>query len=105
MPDAQTFGGGLIFVLAAKLKDAGASSTSTRSAETPTLVHIPLSLQYVDEAFDRLPEYADLRSLIAPLVPELRSPNDGCRSAAESVTPRRRPSDCRNRSWLVPAGD
>ena len=76
MPDAQTFRRWFdLQSLQRKLKDAGRFVYIDQVRGNPDfLVHIPLSLQYVDEAFDRLPEYADLRSLIAPLVPELRKP-------------------------------
>jgi aminoglycoside/choline kinase family phosphotransferase len=56
-----------------KLKDAGRFVYIDQVRGNPDfLKHIPLSLAYVDQAFDRLPDYADLRALIAPLVDELR---------------------------------
>jgi len=75
MPDAGTFRRWFdLQSLQRKLKDSGRFVYIDQVRKNPSfLEHIPLSLTYVDEAFDRLPEYADLRRLIAPLVPELRS--------------------------------
>ncbi len=74
MPDAATFRRWFdLQSLQRKLKDSGRFVYIDQVRGNPSfLKHIPLSLKYVDEAFDRLPEYADLRRLIAPLVPELR---------------------------------
>ena len=74
MPDAATFRRWFdLQSLQRKLKDSGRFVYIDQVRHNPSfLKHIPLSLKYVDEAFDRLPEYADLRRLIAPLVPELR---------------------------------
>lgn len=56
-----------------KLKDSGRFVYIDVVRGNPGfLPHIPLSLKYVDEAFDRLPDYDDLRRIVAPLVPELR---------------------------------
>ena len=74
MPDAATFRRWFdLQSLQRKLKDSGRFVYIDQVRHNPSfLKHIPLSLKYVDEAFDRLPEYADLRRLITPLVPELR---------------------------------
>jgi hypothetical protein len=74
MPDAATFRRWFdLQALQRKLKDSGRFVYIDQVRGNPDfLQHIPLSLSYVDEAFDRLPDYHDLRRLIAPLVPELR---------------------------------
>ena len=74
MPDAVTFRRWFdLQSLQRKLKDSGRFVYIDQVRHNPSfLQHIPLSLKYVDEAFDRLPEYSDLRRMIAPLVPELR---------------------------------
>jgi aminoglycoside/choline kinase family phosphotransferase len=74
MPDATTFRRWFdLQSLQRKLKDAGRFVYIDQVKGNPDfLQHIPLSLTYVDEAFDRLPDYADLRRIIAPLVPELK---------------------------------
>lgn len=74
MPDAQTFRRWFdVQALQRKLKDAGRFVYIDQVRGNPDfLKHIPLSLTYVDQAFDRLPDYADLRALIAPLIAELR---------------------------------
>ncbi len=75
MPDAVTFRRWFdLQALQRKLKDAGRFVYIDQVRGNPAfLQHIPLSLRYVDEAFDRLPDYGDLRQIIAPLVPELRN--------------------------------
>ncbi len=56
-----------------KLKDAGRFEFIHRVKGNPGfLVSIPASLRYVKSAFDRLPELADLREIVAKYVPELR---------------------------------
>ena len=74
MPDAATFRRWFdLQSLQRKLKDAGRFVYIDQVRGNPDfLQHIPLSLAYVDEAFDRLPDYADLRRIVAPLVPELK---------------------------------
>ena len=74
MPDASTFRRWFdLQSLQRKLKDAGRFVYIDQVRGNPDfLQHIPLSLTYVDEAFDRLPDYADLRRIVAPLVPELK---------------------------------
>ena len=74
MPTAETFRRWFdLQSLQRKLKDSGRFVYIDQVRHNPSfLQHIPLSLKYVDEAFDRLPGYSDLRRLVAPLVPELR---------------------------------
>ncbi|HBU47454.1 MAG TPA: aminoglycoside phosphotransferase [Myxococcales bacterium] len=73
LPDAETFRRWFdTNALQRKLKDAGRFVYIDVVKGNPAfLPHIPLSLKYVDEAFDRLPDYRDLRCQIAPFVPEL----------------------------------
>lgn len=55
-----------------KLKDAGRFEFIARvKGNAGFLPHVPASLGYVKEALDRLPELSELRSLLAPHVPEL----------------------------------
>jgi aminoglycoside/choline kinase family phosphotransferase len=56
-----------------KLKDAGRFVFIDRVRKNPNfLVSIPASLQYLREAFDRRPDLAELREILAGHVPELR---------------------------------
>ena len=56
-----------------KLKDAGRFVFIDRVRKNPNfLVSIPASLQYVREAFERRPDLAELRGILAGHVPELR---------------------------------
>ena len=73
LPDGETFRRWFdVNALQRKLKDAGRFVYIDVVRGNPDfLPHIPLSLKYVDEAFDRLPDYGDLRRQVAPLVPEL----------------------------------
>lgn len=73
LPDAETFRRWFdVNSLQRKLKDAGRFVYIDVVRGNPSfLPHIPLSLQYVDEAFERLPDYNDLREHVAPFIPEL----------------------------------
>lgn len=62
-----------LIALQRKLKDAGRFQyIKTVKGNPGFLPHVPLSLSYVRMAFSNLPEYDDLRVLIAEHVPELR---------------------------------
>lgn len=56
-----------------KLKDAGRFTFIDLVKKNPNfLPYIPSSLQYVRDAFERVPDLAELRELLAKRVPELR---------------------------------
>lgn len=56
-----------------KLKDAGRFQfIKTVKKNDKFMVHVPTSLEYVKDAFARLPEYAALQKRLAEYVPELR---------------------------------
>jgi N-acetylmuramate 1-kinase len=56
-----------------KLKDAGRFVFIDRVKKNPSfLVHIPSSLDYVRNAFSRLPELASLKEILARYLPVLK---------------------------------
>ncbi|MET0401826.1 MAG: phosphotransferase [Cystobacter sp.] len=61
-----------LLTLQRKMKDGARFEYIHRvRGKSDYLVHIPSSLRYVREAFDRLPEWSGLRALVAKYVPEL----------------------------------
>ncbi|MBI2264862.1 MAG: phosphotransferase [Armatimonadetes bacterium] len=61
-----------LVTLQRKIKDAGRFDyIAIVKGNSKFLRHIPATLEYVTEAFDRLPEYAPLRKTLAKYTPEL----------------------------------